>query len=207
MSDSERVRDVIDALPARRGHFALESGYHTDLWLTLDALFVDPASMAPHVAALADRMRGHAPTAICGPLLGGAFLAHALATRLGVKFFVVEPVSVAASADAGALFRARYALPAGQRAGVRGERVAVVDDVISAGSSVRAAVAALTEAGASVGAVGALLVLGDAALTHFAAQRVPVEMLAHRAFALWAPSECPLCRRGTPVEPTTGPSM
>ena len=73
--------DVLDALPARRGHFALESGYHTDLWLTLDALFVDPVAIAPLVAALAGRLRAHAPTAVCGPLLGGAFLAQAIAAR------------------------------------------------------------------------------------------------------------------------------
>jgi len=50
MTSPAPVTDIFDALPSRRGHFALESGYHTDLWITLDALFVDPASLAPHVA-------------------------------------------------------------------------------------------------------------------------------------------------------------
>jgi hypothetical protein len=35
--------DVLASLPAQRGHFLLESGYHTDLWLTLDALSGAPA--------------------------------------------------------------------------------------------------------------------------------------------------------------------
>src|SRR5690242_21761806 len=100
MSARAVVGDVFDALPSRRGHFVLESGYHTDLWLTLDALFVDPAAIGPHVDALADQLRRHAPAAVCGPLLGGAFLAHALAARLAVKFFVVEPAP-AEGADAG----------------------------------------------------------------------------------------------------------
>src|SRR6185295_16277639 len=191
------VTDVFDALPARRGHFVLESGYHTDLWLTLDALFVDPAALAPHVAALAERLRSHAPTAICGPLFGGAFLAQAVATTLEVKFFVVEPAPAAATAG---MFTARYQLPAGQRGRVRDHRVAVVDDVVSAGSSVRSAIAALTDAGASIAAVGALLVLGDAGLTHFAAQGLPVETLGRRALSLWTPVECALCRAGMPLE-------
>jgi orotate phosphoribosyltransferase len=194
---SEPGASVIDALPARRGHFVLESGYHTDLWLTLDALFVDPAALGPHVAALADQLRAHAPTAICGPLLGGAFLAQAIATRLELKFFVAEPAPAAATEG---LFTARYRLPVGQRAHVRGERVAVVDDVISAGSSVRAAIAALADDGAAIAAVGALLVFGDAALAHFAAQRVPVEALARRTFSLWAPADCALCRAAVPLE-------
>jgi hypothetical protein len=65
---------------------------------------------------------------------------------------------------------------------------------------VRAGIAALTDAGASIAAVGALLVLGDAALSHFAAQDTPVEMLGHRAFPLWASTECALCRAGAPLE-------
>jgi orotate phosphoribosyltransferase len=194
------VGDVFDVLPSRRGHFMLESGYHTDLWITLDALFVDPASIAPHVDALAERLRPHAPTAICGPLLGGAFLAQALASKLAVKFFAMEPVPADRAQGAG-VFTARYRLPPGQVPHVRGQRVAVVDDVISAGSSVRAAVAALIDGGASVAAVGALLVLGDVALTHFAAQSLPVERLGQRGFPLWHPSECSLCRAGTPLEP------
>ena len=200
MTARDVVGDVFDALPSRRGHFALESGYHTDLWLTLDALFVDPAAMAPHVAALAERLRAHAPTAICGPLLGGAFLAQAAATELGVKFFVMEPVPAASAVEAAGLFKARYRLPPGQVPHVRGQRVAVVDDVISAGSSVRAAVAGLREAGASIVAVGTLLVLGDAALRHFAAQAVPVERLAERELPLWDPAACALCRAGVVLE-------
>lgn len=198
MTSPAPVTRVLGALPSRRGHFLLESGLHTDLWITLDALFVDPASIGPDVDVLAEQLRGHAPTAICGPLFGGAFLAQALATRLAVKFFVVEPVPAVAPAPG--LFTARYRLPPGQRSHVRGEHVAVVDDVISAGSSVRAAIAALADAGASIAAVGALLVLGDAALTHFAAQAVPVETLGHRELSLWTSAECPLCRAGTQLE-------
>ena len=195
--DRGMSEDVLDALPARRGHFLLESGYHADLWLTLDAMFGEPARVAPLVDALADRLRPHGVTAICGPLLGGAFLAQALAAVLGAAFYYAEPAP--APADAG-LFRAEYRLPAALLRRVRGERVAVVDDVISAGSSVRATIAALASASASVAVVAAPLVLGDAAVTYFAREGVPMEMLAHRGFSLWPPDACPLCRDGVPLE-------
>jgi orotate phosphoribosyltransferase len=188
---------VLDSLPARRGHFLLESGYHTNLWLTLDGMFVDTRALAPLVSALADRLRPHAPTAVCGPMLGGAFLAQAVATVLGAKFYFTEPAPP--SADPG-LFRAKYRLPAELLPRVAGERVAVVDDVISAGSSVRATVEALADAGASTVAVGALLVLGDAAEAHFAGQGVPVEAVGRSEFSLWKPDDCPLCRAGVPLE-------
>jgi len=179
-------------------HLLYESaGYHTDLWLTLDALFVDPARVAPLVAALAERLRPYAVTAVCGPLLGGAFLAQALATTLGVEFYYTEPRPE--PPDAG-LLTAKYQLPDALRRLVRGQRAAVVDDVISAGSSVRASVAALSAAGGSAAVVAALLVLGDAAVTHFADSGIPVETIQRREFVLSKPEDCPLCRAGRPLE-------
>lgn len=189
--------DLLAGLPARRGHFLLESGYHTDTWLTLDELFVDPASVRPLVEDLANRLRPHAPEAVCGPLLGGAFLAQAIATRLDAFFYYTEP---ALSPAGDALFTAGYRLPRGSRRRVRGQSVAVVDDVVSAGSSVRATVAALAEAGATTVVIGALAVLGDLALDHFSTSGVPIETLQHRSLDLWTPAECPACRSGRPLE-------
>lgn len=189
--------DILAALPARQGHFLLESGYHTDLWLTLDGLFVAPASVAPLVGALADRLRPHTVTAVCGPLVGGAFLAQAIATVLGIAFYYTEPGPVLPGPG---LFKAEYRLPLELRRRVRGERIAVVDDVISAGSSVRATIAALSDARASAVVVGALLTLGERAMDHFVKHGVPVETIGRRAFFLWEPSDCPLCREGLPLE-------
>jgi len=189
--------DLIAALPAREGHFRLESGYHTDLWLTLDALFVNPREMAPRVTALAARIRPHGVTAVCGSLLGGAFLAQALAIELGIEFYFSEPV--ASNGDA-KMFSAEYRLPDALRSRIRGHRVALVDDVISAGSSVRATAIALTSAGASIAVVGALFVLGRIAIDHFASLSIPVESLGQRDFTMWDPSVCPLCETAIPLE-------
>lgn len=191
------TNDTMPGLPVAEGHFLLESGYHTDVWLTLDALFVDTPRVTLLVTALADRLRPHAVSAVCGPLLGGAFLAQALAMTLGVSFLFTEPGPEGAAE--GGLFKATYRLPPALREQTSGQRVAVVDDVISAGSSVRATVAALTEAGATTSVVASFIVLGDAAVTHFAARAVPLEALERRPFNLWQPGDCPLCRAGTPL--------
>lgn len=81
---------ILDTLPARRGHFLLESGYHSDLWFSLDALFLDPHAIAPVVDRLADLLRPYSVSAICGALLGGAFLAQALAMRMGLHFYYTQ---------------------------------------------------------------------------------------------------------------------
>ena len=189
--------DVLSALPARRGHFLLESGLHTDLWLTLDALFLSPAKLAPLITALANRLRPFGASAVCGPLLGGAFLAQALATELGVHFYYSEPhlPSVASG-----LFAAAYHIPQELRKRLRGEKVALVDDVISAGSSVRATAEALTAAGASILVVGSFLALGTGAIDHFGGLGIPFEALERRQFSTWGPAECPLCKAGVALE-------
>lgn len=38
--------DLLAASSATRGHFRYESGHHGNLWLDLDALFVDPRRVA-----------------------------------------------------------------------------------------------------------------------------------------------------------------
>jgi orotate phosphoribosyltransferase len=193
VADADAASDLLAALPARDGHFLLESGFHTDSWLTLDALFVDPAAIAPQVAALAAKLRPYAPTAICGSLLGGAFLAQALATELRARFYFTAPSSTPRTPG---MYTADYSLLPELARRIHGERVAVVDDVISAGSSARATVRAVAAAGAQTVVVAALMILGNAGVGHFASAGLPLEALDRRTFNVWSPDECPLCRAG-----------
>lgn len=182
---------------ARRGHFRMESGYHATLWLDLDALFARPAAIAPFVDDLAAHVRPFGVDAVCGPLLGGAFVAYALAERLGVECWHAAPARPAEGTE---LFRARYALPHAFRGRARGRRVAIVDDVMSAGSSLRATADDLDALGAHVACAGALLRMGDVGAAHFAARGVPVVAAAAAALQTWAPDACPRCIAGDPLE-------
>ena len=184
-------------VPARRGHFRLESGYHGDLWLDLDALFAEPRRLEPLVAALADRLAPHEVAVVCGPLLGGAFLAQALAQRMGIEFTYAERID-----DLGgdALFRARYRLPRVSAKRLAGRRVALVDDVISQGSAVRATLDALESIGIVPVVVGALLALGTRGIEFIETRRLAIETLARDDLVTWAPDECPCCAAGIAVE-------
>jgi orotate phosphoribosyltransferase len=78
--------------------------------------------------------------------------------------------------------------------------VAIVNDVINAGSAVRGAHADLLVCGALPVAIATLLVLGDAA-THFAAEQdLRLISLAQRPNRIWTPEACPLCVAGMPLE-------
>ncbi len=182
---------------ARRGHFRLESGYHSTLWLELDALFAEPRAIAPFVTALSDKIRAHDVPVVCGPLHGGAFLAQLVAQALDIEFCFTERVT---STDTSGSYGARYILPPPFHARVRQKRVAIVDDVMSAGSALRGTFAELGACGATTVVAGALLVSGTRGVDFFAEQEVAVESVCSDDFDLWAPDACPRCAIGEPVE-------
>jgi orotate phosphoribosyltransferase len=187
---------------SRRAHFRLESGHHGGLWLDLDGLFADPARARPLVERLAEAVRPRDPAVVCGPLVGGAFLAQMVASILGVEFAFTER---RAPADGGGMYRVRYTLPRALHGRVRGRRVAIVDDVVGAGSAVRGTHAALESHGAISVVVGTLMLLGTEGSGFFVAQGIPVTSVEAMPYDLWRPAECPLCAAGQPLEDPTAP--
>ena|SRR5882724_4110755 len=185
------VPDFLSLTSPRRGHFRLESGHHANLWLDLEGLFVQPALVRPFVTRLGRALRPHKVAGVCGPLVGGAFLAQLLASALKAEFFFTERMQ---PGEGDGLYQARYHLPPAAR--VRGKRFAIVDDAISAGSAVRATYTELQGHGAEPVVIGALLVLGSAASPYFAERGVPIEAVTRVPFDLWVPAECPLCASG-----------
>ena len=191
--------DILNLVAARRGHFRLESGHHAALWLDLDGLFTQPGRISPFVTELARAIRPHDVAGVCGPLIGGAFLAQMLASTLDIEFFYTERE---VPPDREGLYRARYHLPGGGGGGARarGKRMAIVDDAISAGSAVRGTFAELEARGAEPVVVATLILLGSAASSYFAERSVPLEVIARVPFELWAPPDCRLCASGAPLE-------
>ena len=84
--------DPFSLASPRYGHFRLESGHHSNLWLDLEGLFDQPARVRPFVTHLARALRPHKIAGVCGPLVGGAFLAQMLASALNAEFFFTARV-------------------------------------------------------------------------------------------------------------------
>jgi orotate phosphoribosyltransferase len=188
---------VLELLSARRGHFLLESGHHGDLWLDLELLCRHPRRVQAVAAELAEPLSKLEVDAVCGPLVEGAFVGLMVASLLDVQFTYSE--RFARSAEDG-LFPAGYRVPAPLRGGLRGKRVAIINDVINAGSAMRGTFADLGECGATVVAIGALLVLGTAGAVFASNEGVPLLSAATLPNNLWTPSDCPLCVLRVPLE-------
>lgn len=185
----------------RRGHFVFESGHHGELWLELERLCLRPAILRPFVAQLTDWVRQQQAEIICGPLVEGAFLAMLVAADLGVEFIYTERFAPPQTdRDAPQLFPVEYRLPAVLHDVVQGRRVAIINDVINAGSAVRGTAANLTAHGARLVGITCLLTLGPVAQSLADQLAVPLYQLAARDMNLWPPPDCPLCQAGVATE-------
>lgn len=189
--------DLLALLAGRRGHFRMESGYHSERWFNLDKLFEDPARLQPFVDELAGLLTAHHIEAVCGPMTGGAKLAAMIGAKLNIKSFPAERFETPHTTG---LFPVRYLVSSAQRDHLRGKSVAIVDDAISAGSAVKGTHADLLACGARPVVCGALIVFGDRADAFAAENNLKLEALVRLPFGMWKPGECPLCKTGIPVE-------
>jgi orotate phosphoribosyltransferase len=153
-----------------------------------------PINIASRRSSRSSRMR-------CGRIASmwyAAFLALLLAQALDTEFCFTER---ATPSGAEGLYQARYSLPSGYVSRLSGKRIAIVDDVMSAGSALRGTYAELRRHSLEPVAAGALLVLGNKGAHFFAKNEIPVVACARDEFATWTPAECPLCANAVPLEP------
>jgi orotate phosphoribosyltransferase len=190
-------QQFLSLVSRRRGHFQLESGHHGDLWFELETLCQYSRQLQPFAAQLATKLRQYQVEVACGPLVEGAFIALLVSLEMGCDFVYAERFPNTARPE---LYTVEYRLPAALRPVVKNKRVAIVNDFINAGSAVIGTFADLQSIGANVVAIGALLSLGDTIHAFAGEHHMPLELLKHMPNNLWAPSGCPLCAAGQPIE-------
>ncbi|MEO6119727.1 MAG: hypothetical protein ABIP12_03480 [Terriglobales bacterium] len=189
--------ELLALVNARSGHFAFESGHHSDGWLDLETICRTPGKLDPFITALADRLAAYRPEVICGPMVEGAFVGLMVAAKMRLDFVYAARFAPESPA---ALFSVKYRIPPPLRSTVAGTRVAVVNDFISAGSAVRGAFEHLQSLSANIVAFASLAVLGDEFLRFAAERKLPVEALLQKKLNLWEPAACPLCAQGVRLE-------
>ena len=193
--------DLLRLLAARKGHFLLESGHHGDLGLELELLCLQPDLLRPLAAKLAGQLLPFEAEVVCGPLVEGALLGLLVASELNVQFAYSERFARRTKDD---FFPAGYRLPEAVRRVVQRKRVAIVNDVINAGSAIRGTFEDLERCGATAVAIGTLLVLGTAAGEYAESKGVALKRIASLPNNLWWPSTCPLCASGIPLQDPGG---
>jgi orotate phosphoribosyltransferase len=185
----------------RDGHFQLKSGRHGDAYVEKFQVLQDPAATSELCAIMASHGRTAdgelAVDVVAGPTTGGVILAFETARQLGVRSLFAEEVR----GDDGALRREF-------RRGFRidpGERVLLVDDILTTGGSLLAMLPAVEAMGGEI--VECVVLVdrsgGRASLTSPASGRVyPLRALWHLDLPTWepGPASCPRCAAGQPLD-------
>ncbi len=181
MSEAERL--LAEAGAVLHGHFLLSSGLHSPTYVEKFELIQHPRVTVPLCGQIAEHYGDAGAQTVAGPTTGGAILAFEVARQLGLRCIIAEQ-----SVDGGREFRRGFRIEPG-------ERVLVVDDVMTTGGSVRHTVSAVERLGGVV--VGAGLLVdrsggtAEAGTAYWAALTLDA--------AAYQPQECPQCAQGVPI--------
>lgn len=165
-----------------RGHFLLSSGLHSSQYLQC-ALVLQHPKRATHLGKeLAKKFSGEKIDVVIGPALGGIIIAYEVARALGIKALFAERVEEKMQLRRG--FKIN-----------QGERVLVVEDVITTGGSVQEVIELVRGLGGIVIGVGALIDRRQGKVN----LGVPLKTLASLNIETYSKESCPLCRQGLPL--------
>jgi len=173
---------LVDTGAILEGHFLLTSGLHSPLYVEKFQVLQWPEHTARLCAALADRFRGAGVEVVVGPVTGGIILAHEVGKNLGTRAIFTE------RENGKMTLRRGFAI-------APGERVLVVEDIVTTGGSVHEVLEVVKEQGGEVAGV-ALLVDRSGGKADFG---VRTEALLKLEVPTYQPDACPLCRDGVPI--------
>jgi orotate phosphoribosyltransferase len=161
------------------GHFLLSSGLHSPQYLQCALALQYTADAAAFGHVIARRYFGSDVNTVASPAIGGLVIGYAVAAALNVRFIWTER-----EAGKMTLRRGFTVKP--------GERILVVEDVITTGGSTRECIAALQEHGAKV--IGAATIIDRS--NGKADVGVPRISLATLDVPSYSPDDCPMCASG-----------
>ncbi len=176
---------LLDELHARGalldGHFHLTSGRHSNRFVQKFRFLEDPALLEGIVASLLQKIPGLDVTCVVSAAVGGIVLGYEVARQLDTRAIFVEK-------EAGtARFRRGFRV-------APGERVLVVEDVITTGLSVREVIGVVADGG-GVAAAAAVVVSRSAADVG-----APLYALLDLPMESYEPAACPQCAAGEPLD-------
>ncbi|MDR1482016.1 MAG: orotate phosphoribosyltransferase [Synergistaceae bacterium] len=180
-SIDKKAADILERLKVlRTGHFSLTSGLHSDRYMQCAKLFENPLESEELCSDLSKRFSDI--DLVAGPAVGGIIMAYEVARALGVR-------NIFAEREGGKMtLRREFSVS-------QGERVLIVEDVVTTGGSVKEVIDLLRESGAEIAGVGAIVDRSGGRVSF----GVPFHALITTDVSSWKEEECPLCRDGVPL--------
>jgi orotate phosphoribosyltransferase len=185
MQDEDVLAEFRGCQALLEGHFLLSSGRHSAHYLQCARVLMDPLRASRLAEALAKRLPRDVRqqiTRVVSPAMGGLIIGHEMGRALGVEaLFVERPTGTFE-------FRRGFALNPG-------DKVLMVEDVVTTGLSSREAIAAIEAAGGEVIAAAALVDRSAGSVD----LGVPFHALVALNFPTYAPDEVPAALAAVPV--------
>ena len=180
----EVMKKFEDAGAIQKGHFKLTSGVHSDTYIQCAQVMQHPEFMHNLCSELGKKFRGDDIDVIVGPAIGGIIMAHVMARVLGpwVRAIFTE------RENGKMTLRRSFEIK-------EGEKVLVVEDVTTTGSSVREVIDIVNSRKGKVVGVGVLIDRSGGKVNF----GVKTEKLLTIDIKTYLPEECPLCKKGIPA--------
>lgn len=174
--DQNSVLDLFRATNALlEGHFRLTSGLHSNGYLQCALVLQHPKHAESLGAALAEKLKDLDPQVVLSPALGGLIIGHEVARALGVRAIFAE------RQDGALTLRRGFSI-------APGERVVVIEDVVTTGGSTRETMDVATAVGGVVVGAGAIINRGGGVNLSSSA---PFRALAEVSFPTWPEDQIP----------------
>jgi len=165
------------------GHFLLSSGLHSPNYLQCALALQYPSDASGYGRLIAEKFVDQNVGVVASPAIGGLIIGYAVAQALNVRFLWTE------RQNGEMILRRGFSLKPG-------ERILVVEDVITTGGSTRECIAALEAAGGSV--IGAASIIDRS--NGSADVGVSRIFLAGIDVPSYKPEDCPMCAAGSSPE-------
>lgn len=177
MNTDEVLEVFREAGALLEGHFILSSGRRSSVFLQKALIFKSPVLTSKLCQALAEKVKASLdvqPDIIVAPAMGGVIPGYETARHMGLESIFVE------REDGEFTLRRGFSLKPGQK-------VLMVEDIVTTGLSSRECIASMNKTGASVIAGACLFDRSNGS----ADIGVPLVSLAARKFPDYAPDELP----------------
>jgi orotate phosphoribosyltransferase len=182
MNEAAVKQLFIDTGAILEGHFLLTSGLHSPLYVEKFQVLQHPQHTADLCKALAERFANDKVELVIGPMTGGILLAHEVGKNLGTRAIFTERENGRMTLRRGFVIKP-------------GERVLIVEDIITTGGSVEEVVAVVREHGGVPVGVG-ILVDRSGGTVDFG---IPHQSLLHLTVDTYQADACPLCAQGQEI--------
>lgn len=164
------------------GHFRLTSGRHSSQYMQCAQVLQYPEYASQLCRDLAERFAGMKVDTVIGPALGGIIVAYEVGRAMGVRTIFTEREQGVMSLRRGFIIEP-------------GEKVLVVEDVVTTGGSVKEVIEVVRQKGGEVAGVGVLVDRSNGKVDF----GVKTEAVLPMEIQSYDPGDCPLCREGLPL--------